>query len=155
MYRLETTPDFEKDFKSLERDNANRVVKKLEWLSQNPEVLRFPLKHAPRDLKGLQKYRVGDYRILFWVDHNKKAIILHAYPVDTGWCFGGMILRMSDHPRTLLEFQHLFPDETACARHLERIRPEGFECPSCGQVGDPWRLQARPCVLECRPSVRR
>ena len=46
----------------------------------------------------------------------------HAYPVDTGWCFGGMILRMSDYPRTLLEFQHLFPDETACARHLERIR---------------------------------
>jgi hypothetical protein len=37
----------------------------------------------------------------------------HAYPVDTGWCFGGMILRMSDYPRTLLEFQHLFPDETA------------------------------------------
>jgi len=59
-----------------------------------------------------------------------------------------MILCMSDYPRTLLEFQHLFPDDTACARHLERIRwPEGFECPSCGQVGDPWRFQARPHVL--------
>lgn len=58
---------------------------------------------------------------------------------------------MSDYPRTLLEFQHLFPNEAACARHLERIRwPEGFECPSCRQVGDPWRLQARPRVLECR-----
>ena len=57
---------------------------------------------------------------------------------------------MTDYPRTLLEFQHLFPDEVACARHLERIRwPEGFECPSCGRVGDPWRLQARPRVLEC------
>ena len=58
---------------------------------------------------------------------------------------------MTDYPRTLLEFQHLFPDEVACARHLERIRwPEGFECPSCGRVGDPWRLQARPRVLACR-----
>jgi len=58
---------------------------------------------------------------------------------------------MPDYPRTLLEFQHLFPDEASCARHLERIRwPEGFECPSCSQVGDPWRLQARPRVLECR-----
>ncbi|MCK5487270.1 MAG: transposase [Desulfobacterales bacterium] len=49
---------------------------------------------------------------------------------------------MSDYPRILLEFQHLFPDETACARHLESIRrPEGFACPSCGQVGDPWSLR--------------
>lgn len=42
-------------------------------------------------------------------------------------------------------------DETACARRLERIRwPEGFKCPSWGQVGNPWRLQAGPRVLECR-----
>lgn len=62
-----------------------------------------------------------------------------------------MALGMSDYPKTLLEFQHLFPDETACARHLELIRwPEGFKCPSCSQVDDPWRLQARPGVLECR-----
>lgn len=58
---------------------------------------------------------------------------------------------MSGYPRTLLEFQHCFPNEAACARHLERIRwPSGFICPSCGQVGNPWRLQARPRVLECR-----
>ena len=63
MYRLEITPDFEKDFKSLEKDVANRVTKKLEWLAQNPETLRFPLKHAPTDLKGLQKYRIGDLHI--------------------------------------------------------------------------------------------
>jgi len=77
MYRLEITPDFEKDFKSLEKDVANRVTKKLEWLAQNPETLRFPLKHAPTDLKGLQKYRIGDYRVLLWVDHGKKTIILY------------------------------------------------------------------------------
>ncbi len=58
---------------------------------------------------------------------------------------------MSNYPRTLLEFQNLFPDETACARHMERIRwPDGFKCASCGYIGDPWRLQARPRVLECR-----
>ncbi len=62
-----------------------------------------------------------------------------------------MIFGMSDYPKNLLEFQKLFPDEKACARHLERIRwPEGFKCPSCGQIVEPWRLQARPRVLECR-----
>jgi hypothetical protein len=62
----------------------------------------------------------------------------------------GRIRRMSDYLRTLLEFQHLFPDEAACARHLERIRwPEGFDCPSCSQVGDPWRLQTRSRRFSC------
>ena len=62
-----------------------------------------------------------------------------------------MIPSMVDFPQTLLEFQRLFPDEAACAWHLERMRwPEGFECPSCGVVGDPWRLRARPRVVECR-----
>ncbi len=62
-----------------------------------------------------------------------------------------MTLHMSDYPRTLLEFQRLFPDEISCARHIERIRwPEGFKCPACGELGEPWRLKTRPRVLECR-----
>jgi len=36
-------------------------------------------------------------------------------------------------PRTLLEFQEMFPDEEACWKHLWRVRwPEGFVCPRCG-----------------------
>lgn len=77
MYRIETTPDFDKDFKSLDREVALRILKKLDWLSQHPEVLRFPLKNPPKDLKGLQKYRVGDYRFLLWADHNKHVITLY------------------------------------------------------------------------------
>ena len=61
-----------------------------------------------------------------------------------------MIRRMMDLPQTLLEFQQ-HPMKRPGARHLERIRgPEGLECPSCGLVADPWRLRARPRVLECR-----
>jgi len=57
---------------------------------------------------------------------------------------------MSDYPKTLLELQKYFPDEVACARHMERIRwPEGFKCPACSHCGEPWRLLSRPRVLEC------
>lgn len=37
------------------------------------------------------------------------------------------------------------PDEAAvCANHLDHIRwPEGVKCPFSGQVGDPYRIQAR------------
>jgi hypothetical protein len=55
------------------------------------------------------------------------------------------------HPRTLLEFQRAFPDEGACAAHLEKLRwPEGFTCSGCGSSGEPWRRRSRPTVLRCR-----
>lgn len=36
-------------------------------------------------------------------------------------------------PKTILEFQRLFPDDDACAEYLFESRwPEGFKCPKCG-----------------------
>ena len=54
-------------------------------------------------------------------------------------------------PESLPEFQRLFPDETACAKYLERARwPDGFECPRCKTKGEPFRFANRPHVLRCR-----
>jgi ISXO2-like transposase domain/Transposase zinc-ribbon domain len=54
-------------------------------------------------------------------------------------------------PKSLPQFQRLFPDDTACATYLERIRWEhGFVCPACGNAGEPFRFEARPGVLRCR-----
>ena len=56
-------------------------------------------------------------------------------------------------PRTLLDFQRMFPDEQACADYLSRVRwPEGFTCPACTARGEPKRVRAilfvrRPWVL--------
>ncbi len=76
-YQLQTTPTFEKAFKRLESSTARHVTEKLRWLSQHPEALRHPLHHLPADLQGLQKYRVGDWRLLFWVDHTTRRITLY------------------------------------------------------------------------------
>jgi len=65
MYAIDTTPQFDTDIEKLEVSVALRILKKVKWLGQNPESLRFGLKHMPDDLRGLQKYRIGDYRILF------------------------------------------------------------------------------------------
>ena len=44
-------------------------------------------------------------------------------------------------PKSLPEFQRLFPDDAACADYLERIRWErGFVCPHCGVIDEPWRM---------------
>jgi hypothetical protein len=35
-----------------------------------------------------------------------------------------------DLPKTIIEFQHRFPDERACAEYLFASRwPEGYRCP--------------------------
>lgn len=58
-------------------------------------------------------------------------------------------------PGSLPEFQRLFPDGAACAAYLERVRwPDGFICPRCGVVGEPFRIATRPGVLTCRACRR-
>lgn len=54
-------------------------------------------------------------------------------------------------PQSLPEFQKLFPDDTACAAWLEKARwADGFACPHCGVISDPFRFENRPGVLRCR-----
>jgi hypothetical protein len=58
-------------------------------------------------------------------------------------------------PRSLPEFQQLFPDEAACAAYLERARwGEGFICDHCGSPGEPYRFASRPGVFRCRHCTR-
>jgi len=54
-------------------------------------------------------------------------------------------------PRSLPEFQRLFPDDAACARYLEQARwRDGFNCPRCGVADEPRYVSTRPGVLRCR-----
>jgi len=54
-------------------------------------------------------------------------------------------------PRSLPDFQRMFPDDAACAEYLERARWRyGFTCPECHEKGEPFRFAARPGVLRCR-----
>ncbi len=77
QYRVLTTPTFERDFRRLDRQVTRRIAKKIGWLAEHPELLSQPLTNMPPDLAGLQKYRVGDYRVLFWVNHSQELITLY------------------------------------------------------------------------------
>jgi hypothetical protein len=56
---------------------------------------------------------------------------------------------MPAHPRSLVEFQKLFPDEVACAAFLFARRwPEGFVCPACSG-GRAWALKTKAATFEC------
>lgn len=77
MYRIDTTSDFDKDIEAIDQQTAARIIKKIEWLAGHPELMKHPLKYMPKELKGLQKFRVGDHRVLFWADHNHNSITLY------------------------------------------------------------------------------
>ena len=55
-------------------------------------------------------------------------------------------------PTSLPEFQKVFPDDSACAKYLENVRwPDGFTCPKCALLGEPYRFSTRSSVvLRCR-----
>ena len=65
---------------------------------------------------------------------------------------------MKQVPDSLLAFQHMFPDDDACAAWLIEMRwPDGFVCPACGHEKG-WALRAH--TFECagcrrQTSVRR
>jgi hypothetical protein len=61
---------------------------------------------------------------------------------------------VTDFPRSLVEFQQRFPDETACVGYLVRERwPQGFCCPGCG-TGKAWQLQTKSWTWECAACSR-
>lgn len=53
-------------------------------------------------------------------------------------------------PKSLPEFQRMFPDKRACVRYLAESRwPEGWRCPRCGQ-GEGWTRGDRVHGMLCR-----
>ena len=77
-YEVVATPQFERDYRKLPPEMPRRVPDKIDLHAEHPEQLRFPLKYLPESLKGLPKYRVGDYRILLWPEHEYGRIVLYA-----------------------------------------------------------------------------
>ena len=54
-------------------------------------------------------------------------------------------------PRSLPEFQRIFPDEAACTAYLVRARwGDGFICRHCVVADGPRYISTRPGVLRCR-----
>ena len=58
-------------------------------------------------------------------------------------------------PKSLPDFQRLFPNEAACFNYLYAHRfPNGFDCPRCGVTGEPLRFSNRSEVVRCRACRR-
>jgi len=72
MYQVEFRPRAAQDFDTLDQFAADRLLKKLRWLAENfdslePEPLTGPF-------SGLFKLRVGDYRVIYQANREKKVL---------------------------------------------------------------------------------
>jgi mRNA interferase RelE/StbE len=75
MYQVIILPKAIEDLSRLDKTIAHRITNKLTWLSENIESI------APLPLSGkyseLYKLRVGDWRVIYDVDYDKKIITVH------------------------------------------------------------------------------
>lgn len=76
IYSVEFTDEAEKDLARIDKNTAQRILNKLRWLAENFDMIK------PERLKGELwkdkfKLRVGDYRVIYSVDFEKKIITVH------------------------------------------------------------------------------
>lgn len=60
-----------------------------------------------------------------------------------------------DYPATFQQLQSWFGDDEGCRAYLEWLRwPEGFVCPGCAAIGEPWRTaRGRLVCRSCGQST--
>ena len=69
------TREAEEDLDRLDRLVRSRILEKLNWLRENfDDLLPLPLGGRWR---GFFKLRVGDWRIIYEIESNKKLVIIH------------------------------------------------------------------------------
>lgn len=76
MYEIVYTKTFENDLKKLDKPIIQRIIAKVLETANNPYNIQ-PLKYSPKELKQLYKLRVGDWRVLFWLDRGNKILTLY------------------------------------------------------------------------------
>jgi len=72
MYQVVFRPRAAQDFDSLDPTVADRLLKKLHWLAENFDSLKPEPLTGP--FAGLLKLRVGDYRITYQANQEKKVL---------------------------------------------------------------------------------
>ena len=74
VYNLSFKPSVEKDLRKIPSTLSRVILQKIEQLSQNP-ISPKTIKLAGGD--NFYRIRVGDYRVIYSVDHPTQQVIIH------------------------------------------------------------------------------
>lgn len=75
MYSIRFLDEAVRDLKRLDRPIASRIIRKLDWLSSNFELLEPAWLRG--EFSGLAKLREGDYRIIYEPLDAEELLIIH------------------------------------------------------------------------------
>lgn len=75
MYRIRIMEAATRDLVRLDKPVSQRIVKRIEWLGANLESIKPEV--LAGNLAGLYKLRVGDYRVIYEILHDERAIMIH------------------------------------------------------------------------------
>lgn len=75
-YRVIPTKTFDLSLRKLDPHIARRVLGKIKELENDPTGISR-LGFSPKGLEGLSKCKIGDWRILLWLDEGMKEITLY------------------------------------------------------------------------------
>ncbi len=77
-YQVEIGPKADSQLAELDAAIGASVERKIAWLAENAHaVIHRKLIGMPEDLAGLCKLRVGDYRILYWIYHDRQLVRIY------------------------------------------------------------------------------
>jgi len=60
--------------RKFDEKTAARIMGKVDYIAELEGLPGVLLSGLPERLKGLRRYRVGDYRVLFWVDDEQITV---------------------------------------------------------------------------------
>jgi mRNA interferase RelE/StbE len=75
-YSVEFRPEAESDLSRLDKDVAQRIMNRIKWLAEHLQETKIETLRGDR-WKGLFKLRVGDFRVVYAINHPKKLISIH------------------------------------------------------------------------------
>lgn len=77
-YEIEIGAKADKRLAEIDPIIGASIERKIAWLGNNAaNIIHRRLVNMPKDLAGLCKLRLGDYRILYWVDHETEQIFIY------------------------------------------------------------------------------
>ena len=77
-YEIEVGAKADKRLAEMDSVVGASIERKIKWLGDNAtSIIHRRLIGMPQELTGLCKLRLGDYRILYWVEHEKKQIFIY------------------------------------------------------------------------------
>lgn len=75
MYQIIILPKALQDLSKIDKTISKRIIDKLTWLSENIETITsLPLGGG---LSGFYKLRIGDWRVIYDIDHDARVITVH------------------------------------------------------------------------------